>query len=258
MIQITCLSDVKEAIDLYTKGLKKSTEHVTNRALGQILYVAAGRTRRMQDVWPVRKIDEPIIVTLRGKVRKKSRNAAYMRKLWKTMSAKPAAVRAGVRSKKLKVTLAREGTVESSTRLFYALVRKENPKAKGSVLTKAAHRKWSKRHYASGYTALSWTPAVAAISPQLASRMKGGKSGKWNPNTLTAKGKKPPAGAILATARKLQAIGTNAAPVISSIGKDAVFSAIPSVRNDMKAYAEEQIKKLNYRAWKSRVKKLVT
>lgn len=257
MITISTHSDVAEAIRVYSVGLNKTLEQVTNRTLGQICFTAAKHTRRMSKMWPVRDIDEPIMVTKRGKVRKKSKSAAYMRRLWGVMSPSEAAVRAGLRHKKMKLTHKNLGTVESSSRLFYALARKKNPGAKLGDLSKAARREWSKRHYASGYTALSWTPAVSAIDPRLASRMRGGQSEKWNPATKTARGKQPPAGATLATPAKISAVGVNASPAISFIDGGSVTRAISDVRQDMSAFALKKLNDLSSRAWKARALKMI-
>lgn len=241
MITIQCQSNVSSAIQLYTVALGKTLADVCNRALGQVMLQASWRTPKMRDIWPVRWIDEPVTYTKRGKVKKRSRGIDEKRKMWEAARPSSRTVNAALKSRGIKATFKNTGTIGSSTGLFYALARKQAKGLRGSDLSNAARRIWSKRHYADGYTGMSWIPALAIVAPKYIPKVRG--SGRWKSGTK-GRAKQAPAGAVLATQQQLVAKAISNAPHIVAIGKPAVYQAIPIVAADMRNYAIQKLTKM--------------
>lgn len=249
-IDISTTSNVKEAIELYAIATHKAMADVLNRTVAQVGWHANFLTRHRQDIWPIRKVDEPILQTIRGKTKKSQRNKEAVARL---KGYHGRLQQRGATGKGMKTKNGVDMTPESAHRLFYALAKKANPGAKHNALTSAAHRVWSKRRHGKGYTANSWSKAVEEAYPSVARRLEQARRGtKWNKGSKGV-AKQFPAGAVLATQYVQQSKGTATAPAIEIYGVGPVQTGAALAAADMQKYAVKLISELGDKALRNRI-----
>ena len=235
-LDLSIHSNVREAIRLYSQALNKTITDVTNRMLSQILWHANFLTHHRQDIWPIRKIDEPLLQTIRGKLKKSKKNKIVAQRFRVYQSSKSGGAKARSRGSK---------TPEAAHALFYALAKKANPGAKNNAISTAAHRIWSKRRNGKGYTANSWAPAIETVYPSTARRLEKARRGsKWNKSSKGV-AKQAPAGGIPATRYLTTAPGTSTAPAVEVYGPPAVQTGAGLAAADTHDYAIKKLMELS-------------